>query len=551
MTEPTLVGYSPPTMCSVTEADTDVNQPLRAAARDAVGVRRAAGQALGQLAGFVGGGGTAQSGSGGPDHRLDGPLGEPVDRFVREVSEVLIGLASTVVGSVATKPNQLERDVAVEALNIVCAVIDADGRHGDDELWALAGAFAPRLGTQLGLAAPVDIRVAGVLTGKRAWVDHPSTLFAILVDHDRRDGTKTAWRYYELAMRIAHMVASLDSVPSPSELALIDTLRSTLTTAMAASEGPAPRRATGPGGPTSAASEGVKEVQSSPPQAQPLPPARPLPELLAELDALVGLEPVKAEVRLVADLLTVAKLRSARGLPVSPTSRHLVFTGNPGTGKTTVARLVAEIYRSLGVVEKGQLIETDRSGMVAGFVGQTATKVRAVAEQAFGGLLLIDEAYALARGGENDFGREAIDTLVKVMEDHREDLVVIAAGYPDEMADFIGANPGLSSRFPKTIHFPDYTSDELIGIFDGFCAKGRYTLADDARAAARTAIERSPRGKGFGNGRMVRNLFEASLVRQAGRIVDVGEAAPGATLSDEQLCALTPADILGEHPAEA
>src|SRR4029077_126675 len=192
------------------------------------------------------------------------------------------------------------------------------------------------------------------------------------------------------------------------------------------------------------------------------------------------LEPVKAEVRLVTNLLRVQRLRKDRGLPIVGSSHHLVFTGNPGTGKTTVARLVAQIYRTLGVVSKGHLVEADRSQLVAGYVGQTAAKTRAVLESAVGGTLLIDEAYALARGSEQDFGREAIDTLVKFMEDHRDDLAVIAAGYPDEMAHLIDANPGLRSRFTRTIHFPDYTTAELVAIFRSMCEANRYVPDDEA-----------------------------------------------------------------------
>ncbi|MEO5679976.1 MAG: AAA family ATPase, partial [Acidimicrobiales bacterium] len=270
-------------------------------------------------------------------------------------------------------------------------------------------------------------------------------------------------------------------------------------------------------------------------------PARPLAELLAELDALIGLTPVKAEIHRVADLLRVMQLRRERGLPTTSGSRHLVFTGNPGTGKTTVARLVAQIYRTLGVVERGHLVETDRSGLVAGFVGQTATRVRAVVESALGGVLLVDEAYALVRGSESDFGREAIDTLVKLVEDHRDDLVVILAGYPDEMALLVAANPGLKSRFPTTIHFPDYSTDELVGIFASMCRAASYQPTPDALEVVRRRFADDPRALGFGNARTARNLFEAALARQASRIVDLTDA--GTALTDEQLCALEPADL--------
>jgi len=283
------------------------------------------------------------------------------------------------------------------------------------------------------------------------------------------------------------------------------------------------------------------------PPVVPLGPLRPIEELLAELDGLVGLAPVKAEVKLVSDLLRVEKLRVERGLPVVEHSRHLVFTGNPGTGKTTVARLLAQVYRSLGVVEKGHLVETDRSGLVAGYVGQTALKVAEVFKSALGGVLLIDEAHALARGVGTDFGHEAIDMIVKLMEDHRDDVIVIVAGYPDEMAGFLDANPGLRSRFPKTIFFPDYTDAELQLIFDGMCKKSHYVPTDDARAAVLAFLASQSRDRGFGNARLVRNLFEAVVARQASRVV----ARPSAEVTDDALVAIEAVDVNPPAPAEA
>ena len=244
-------------------------------------------------------------------------------------------------------------------------------------------------------------------------------------------------------------------------------------------------------------------------------PAPTLAELLAKLDGLVGLTTVKDEVHHQAELLRIDKLRTEHRLKTPDVSRHLVFVGNPGTGKTTVARLVAGIYRAIGILEHGQLVETDRSGLVAGYVGQTALKTADVVKSAVGGVLFIDEAYALAT---DDFGQEAIATLVKAMEDHRDELVLIVAGYTDEMATFIDSNPGLSSRFRTTIVFPDYTDDELVAIFRSQCADADFTPTDDCVSLLRTMVTSVVRDREFGNARYVRNVFEAAVVRQAWRL---------------------------------
>jgi SpoVK/Ycf46/Vps4 family AAA+-type ATPase len=268
--------------------------------------------------------------------------------------------------------------------------------------------------------------------------------------------------------------------------------------------------------------------------AAPAPPSKSLEELLAELDDLTGLESVKAEVHKQAAVLRIEKLRADAQLKSATITRHLVFLGNPGTGKTTVARLVSGIYRALGLLSKGQLVEVDRSELVAGYLGQTAPKTAAVVATAIGGVLFIDEAYSLAG---DQYGDEAIDTLVKEMEDHRDDLVVIVAGYPRPMADFIAANPGLASRFRTTITFADYTDDELVEILTKLAAAADYVTPPAALERLREILAVTPRGEGFGNGRFVRNALDSAIGRHAWRLRDVAQPTV------EQLRELLPEDL--------
>lgn len=250
--------------------------------------------------------------------------------------------------------------------------------------------------------------------------------------------------------------------------------------------------------------------------------AKRLQELLEELSSLIGLEEVKVEINSLINLIKVRKMRESYCMPTMDITYHMVFTGNPGTGKTTVARLVAQIYKELGILSKGHLIEVDRSGLVAGYVGQTAMKVKEVIEKAMGGVLFIDEAYSLANKNDaNDFGSEAIDTLVKMMEDHRDDLVVIVAGYKNEMDSFLKANTGLISRFNKFVDFKDYTNEQLMDILQMLADKSGVELEEEAKEIIFHILkEMTPEKKQlFGNGRGVRNTFENIMVKQANRIV--------------------------------
>ena len=281
------------------------------------------------------------------------------------------------------------------------------------------------------------------------------------------------------------------------------------------------------------------KAEASAEAAEEAEPEKTAEELLAEMDELVGLDAVKKDIRTMINFIRVCKLRQERGMKAPELSHHMVFSGNPGTGKTTIARLLAELYKSIGLLEKGQLVEVDRSGLIAGYQGQTAIKTAEVIQSALGGVLFIDEAYSLVGSDNDTYGKECIATILKAMEDHRDELVVIVAGYDDLMEKFINSNPGLQSRFNKYIHFPDYTGDELYEIFLIRCRSNGYDLEPEAQELLQAVFKDmyETRDANFGNGRTVRNIFEKVINCQATRL------AADMDITDEELRLLTIADV--------
>lgn len=370
----------------------------------------------------------------------------------------------------------------------------------------------------------------------------PPAFFYELVRSDRGNRRNCAGKFTELCSILLLLFAAVDDEVSQEEAAYVDQCTQTLVKAGGAADPGTPK--TPASGLNQAGPEETQATQATQTQSETdapeAPPVESVEDLLEELDSLCGLDQVKKDVRSLINLVKVRKLRQENGLSVPPMSLHLVFLGNPGTGKTTVARLLARLYHAIGVLSNGQLVETDRSGLVAGYVGQTAIKTQEVITKAMGGVLFIDEAYSLtSQEGANDFGKEAIEILLKNMEDHRDDLIVIVAGYTDLMEQFIHSNPGLESRFNKYFYFEDYTAQQLFEILESQCKRNSYVLSEGTKEKAQKLLEEAyeNRDENFGNAREVRNLFEALIARQSDRLAAM--EAP----TREDLMLITEADF--------
>ncbi len=394
----------------------------------------------------------------------------------------------------------------------------SQGDHSRSELDALSATASGR--------DQVD-RLRASIRNMSNTVTDGSVGYRLMVLFDHLAGTRLSSEYADAVMSFVARVAAADGETNALETGAIDHLRQAMRDHAIEHGVVSP----------STSAEGDRKPEARTALPDPVEEQRSMEELIAELDKLIGLETVKAEVRELADFAHIQNLRRSVGLPTQDVSYHLVFTGNPGTGKTTVARLFSEILGTLGVVSRGHLIEVERSQLVGSYVGQTAPKVRERVEEALGGVLFIDEAYSLTGRGEQDFGHEAVDTLVKLMEDHRHDLVVVVAGYPVPMAEFLGSNPGIGSRFRRTLHFDDFSDEELVQIFELICTGGGYELSTDGRRRLLDRLAAAERGPGFGNARLIRNWYEDAIAKQATRLVASGQTAI------EELQALTQADV--------
>ncbi|HEX6909102.1 MAG TPA: AAA family ATPase [Longimicrobium sp.] len=429
-------------------------------------------------------------------------------------------------------------------LGFLCTLVRADDEISAEEADFIADVLRPSTGLPMTRGEVRDLVLRHGETADAAPSGWVPDYFHVLVRGDRLRGTVNAMNVATCLHELGLQLIAADGRNLPRESELVTAYVGPLERAVADAGVQAPRKApdAAPGQPSAPAQGAAPPPRD---ETEPVAPAD-LNELMAKLHRLVGLESVKKEVETLANMVRVNKMRKDRKMPVPPLSLHMVFTGNPGTGKTTVARLLGGIFQALGVLSRGHMVETDRAGLVAGYVGQTALKVQEKVQQALGGMLFIDEAYALSpEDAGNDFGREAVDTLVKLIEDHRDDFIVVVAGYSEPMQRFLDSNPGLRSRFNRFIHFDDYGAEELFQILERQCGEHGYRLSPSAVEYAKDLFGRmhERRGPDFANGRAVRNAFEQAVALHANRV------GPLQDPSDEVLCTLEVEDLPGgrEH----